>query len=330
MRFLYAIAVLACSAFALFAANDPPMVKGQPPAVIEVGQGTPVTNSLASSSVYISVDLGNGATGGGTGTVIHSEGGRNLVLTNAHVVESDLRPISITYWCDRKPYISPATYIGGSSVSHVGPGEIRVNGPDLAILMLDIGADLSAVDLADSIPAVGTPVQLYGFGGAGVHGTQPLHKTGRVLPDPGWVEPATKTSIATVNGDSGSGIFNEAGQLVAVHWGGGAVRLDTVHTFTVKTLERRGIFQRFKDRLTARRISKAVSEAVAVASAKAAAVVVPVPPAVKKEPAASPKSSVPSAAANPFTIPSHAAGSSCPGGVCQPTVTYSRGVFRRR
>lgn len=286
-----AVAIVLIAA-ALGRANEPPPVKGGSIAPPAIRAAEPVAHSLAESSVYISVDLGNGATGGGTGTVIASENGRSLILTNAHVVESADHPISVTYWCDRRPWIQPATYLGGSSVSHLSGSLIHVNGPDLALL--EVKADLQPVELATEIPATGEAVQLFGFGGADLSGTTPIRKSGRVLPEPGWIEPATKTSIQTINGDSGSGILNDRGQLVAVHWGGGAVRLDSVHSFTVSTLQRKGVFSRLKDRLAARKIAKAVAGVFAGS---------PSPPPVKA-PAASP----------------------CPGGVCQPQM----GRFGRR
>lgn len=302
MKLIYTLAALACSALTLLA-NEPPSVKGTPPAV---RAAEPVAASIAQSSVYITVDLGGGSSAHGTGTVIASEGTKSLVLTNAHVVPSGDRPISITYWCDRRPWVSPATYLGGSAVVDIGPHLIDIRGPDLALLLLDCAA-LPAVEIAGTLPATGDPVSLYGFGGAS--SVAPLHKAGRMLSDDRSYttagDPIARTSIATVNGDSGAGILNEAGQLVAVHWGGGAVRLDTVHAFTVRVLERKGVFARLKDRLTARKIAKAVAAALAAQ---------PAPPPVKS----------PVQAPAPVSLP---AVSSCPGGVCP--APSSRRFFRR-
>lgn len=297
--------VTSVSMFALLAlfAMNPAFAAAAPPRLAEAGPPTIKSetraHALVESSVYISVDLGGGRTAGGTGTVIAAENRKTLVLTNAHVVPSAAHPITVTYWCDRKPWTSPATYIGGSSVDNVGPNQIRVNGPDLAILAIE--AELPAVEIADTIPATGEAVSLYGFGGSGstVH---PTLKTGRVLRQDNWQttagDPIARTSIETVNGDSGSGIFNEQGQLVAVHWGGGAVRLDTVTTFIVAKLRGPGLFPKLQAKLAARKISKAIAAAFAEPATK--------PPAVK-QPAA------------PLSEP-------CPGGVC---TSPSRG-FRRR
>lgn len=264
MRFAYALAVLACTALALHA-NEPPSVRTDPPAIRAA--------TIAHSSVYISVDLGGGSTAGGTGTVIASEGGKSLVLTNAHVVPSGQHRITVTYWHERQPWTQEATYLGGSGVSQRGGNLIEVHGPDLALL--SVNADLVPVEIAAAIPAEGTPVSLYGFGG-NTSTVQPSLKTGRVLRENGSQtmagDPIARTSIATANGDSGAGILDTEGRLVAVHWGGGAVRLDTVHAFTVRVLERKGLFAKLRDRLAARKIAKAVAAAFAQE---------PVPPPVK-------------------------------------------------
>lgn len=266
MKFVYVLAALACTALVSFA-NDPPAVKGiEGPPAVRVKE--PVAAPIAHASVYIRVQHGPGSWSGGTGTVIASEAGKSLILTNAHVVPSAAHPITVTYWSEGHAWRQEATYLGGSSVDDIRPGLIHVNGPDLALL--SVNASLHPVEIAAAIPAQGESVRLYGFGGASE--TEPTEKRGRVLPEPGWVEPATKTSIETINGDSGAGILNDRGELVAVHWGGGAVRLDSVREFTVSVLERKGWFARFKDRLAARKIAKALASVTPFASS---------PPAVK-------------------------------------------------
>jgi hypothetical protein len=213
------------------------------------------------ASVYVSVDMGNGSAAGGTGTIVGSENGRLLVLTNAHVVEDSRHAISVTYWSDGQCRKTAASYITGSSVSHLGPGLIQVNGPDLCLV--ELPGNAPAVEIAEEIPRVGAPVRIYGFGGAPPDGKQPILKTGTYAGTPGWVtsngDAACRTTINSVNGDSGSGIFNDANELVAVHWGGGAVRLDAVHAFTVKALKsQRVLFPRLHDRLADHKIMRAI------------------------------------------------------------------------
>lgn len=306
-RGLLAVAVaIAIAALARAEAIDPPPAKA-------IYTAPPTVNiqaaAIAHSVVYVTQDMGNGSTAAGTGTVIAAEDGHSLILTNAHVAQAG-HAHSVTYWSDGKPYTSPAKFLEGSRVSNTGPNSIQVHGPDLAILVLE-AAELRPVEIATAIPAAGEAVQLYGFGGAGLNGTVPLHKTGKTMPADGWQtmagDPIQRTSIQTVNGDSGAGIFNDAGQLVAVHWGGGAVRLDTVHSFTVQVLERKSLFKRFKDRIAARQIAKALSGALSSFTPSS-------PPPVK--------SPAPPAPAAPITL------GNCPGGVCSsPT---GRGILRRR
>jgi S1-C subfamily serine protease len=225
------------------------------------------------ASVFVSIDLGGGRSANGTGTVIASEGGKTLVLTNAHVVPSAAHPITVTYWSENKVWTQEATYVGGSSVDDLGNHMIRVNGPDLALLSLN--ATLKPVEMADAIPAPGDAVYLYGFGGAGSQ-VLPHLKVGRAMGDTGHRtttgDPIANTTIASTQGDSGSGIFNDRGQLVAVLWGGdeatrisSAVRLDTIHAFTVAKLRGPGLFPRLQASLAARKITKALAKAASEA-----------------------------------------------------------------
>lgn len=272
-RFLFSMLVLALASCSLWAVDPPAAPAVGPPSAPAVAKAVkPLCNCDGEckckpgdcpgkclvagrwSAVSIHVNMGS-SSAHGSGTVIASEGGKSLVLTNAHVVESAQYPVTIVHTdADGIPWSYPATYVAGSYVSHVGH-TLTIDGPDLALLQVDY--TLPAAELADAIPAAGTPVQLWGFGGS-LYGTTPVHRTGYVDKDPGFVEPATKTTIATINGDSGSGVFNRAGQLVAVHWGGASVRLDSIHSFTVSTVERKGIFARLKGKLAARKIAKAL------------------------------------------------------------------------
>lgn len=314
--------IAAAVAVALFAARvnalDPPTVKATftaPPTVKDLDQVVKEKAPLAHAVVYVMQDMGNGRTAAGTGTAIAVENGKTLVLTNAHVAQAGYSH-SVTYWSEGKPYTSPAKFIEGSQVTDAGGNTIRIHGPDLALL--EVNAELRTAELADEIPAPGQAVSIYGFGGAGVYGTVPIHKTGRTLAEDGARtmagDPIARTSIETVNGDSGAGIFNDAGQLVAVHWGGGAVRLDTVHSFTVNVLHRNGLFSRFKDRIAARRIGKQVSAAVA-AVPKTFYSWFPAAPANPP-----PVKSPPIVVAPPFA-------GACVGGSCAAT---GRGLFGRR
>jgi hypothetical protein len=179
---------------------------------------------------------------------------------------------------------------------------IHVNGPDLCLLA--IGVELTPVEISDELPAVGTTVHQYGFGGRmPQHG--PSEKHGQVIP-PRTSSPCLNTTIPSQSGDSGSGIFDDRGRLVGVCWGGNecqyAVRLDVVHTFTVTALgEARGPFARFRDRLAARKLAKEIARSLTN------------PPAIQP---VSPGSSCPGGRCSPGTTFPGFGG--CPGGVCTP------------
>ena len=169
----------------------------------------------------------------GSGTVIASSPGRSLILTNAHVVPHGRNPIFVANSGYGELVQYPARYVGGSAVINLSPGLIQTQGPDLALLEVD--AELPAVELSPEDPEIGSRVWQYGF--AGNFGSKPQSKPGQVI--------ATRklgvlaTTCATVGGDSGSGLFDDSERLVGVAWGNDgestAVRLTDVHVFTVRT-----------------------------------------------------------------------------------------------
>jgi S1-C subfamily serine protease len=163
------------------------------------------------SVVKIAV-FGAGATDLGSGTVIASANGKSLILTNAHVVESGEYPIEVYHKdASGKAWTHKAKYVGGSQVIHTGPGKIEVNGPDLALLEID--DELPAVEIATDKPTYGSTVRQFGFGGMGGY-TQFWPKKGQIV-ESNYVE-RELASFQSIPGDSGSGWFNDAGQLVAV------------------------------------------------------------------------------------------------------------------
>lgn len=140
----------------------------------------------------------NVGTAGGSGTVIASEDGKSLVLTNQHV----------------------AAHAGNVSVNHKGKDFnatlLSTNaGDDLALLLVDV--ELPAAVMADAEPDVGTEVEQWGYDWRGQG--KWIHKTGKYKGVTNFTSEAIETSIESISGDSGCGIFNKAGQLVAVNWG---------------------------------------------------------------------------------------------------------------
>lgn len=149
----------------------------------------------------------------GSGTVIASEGGRSLVLTAAHVCSKEVgsAPGSVVKvrHCGTE---YKARWLAGSSVTIVnrkeGTAEIRVNGPDLALLVVD--EDLPPAQFAPRYPDRGARVRLLGFAGRSDE-SEPAEKTGTVLcPAECAATPDARS------GDSGGGLFDADGRLIGV------------------------------------------------------------------------------------------------------------------
>lgn len=191
--------------------------------------------SISDSSVAISVQ-GNGYTGYGTGTVIANQGNKSLIITNAHVVPDDTNPVFISYLYEGKWYKQEGTYLAGSKVTKTDQTTIEINGPDLAIIELE--CKLVPVKFAKEIPKVNSYVKMYGFTG---NLTQWTLREGKVIPND-FLGKYTKSTLPQLNGDSGSGVFNENDELVAVFWGGAAMRLDAVKEFLVTELRKKKKF----------------------------------------------------------------------------------------
>lgn len=140
---------------------------------------------------------------GGSGTVVACEDGKSLVLTNRHVVDN---PGSASITVKDKTYA--ATVLAMDSKA------------DLAILL--VKAELPVVEIAESEPATGEPVRQWGrdWHGQG----KPIFKTGKYIGVTAGVRTdgsayTYETTIDSISGDSGCGIFDRTGRLVAVNWG---------------------------------------------------------------------------------------------------------------
>jgi len=285
----------------------------------------------------VSVSHGGGASSHGSGTPVHCEGGRTLILTNAHVVPAGTTdPITVTI--ASKTY--PARHVEGSAVTHTGPSLIHVDGPDLALLEVD--ADLGAVTIAEQLPAVGESVFQWGFGGA----NEPRLKYGEVQSSI-FVDQLV-SSIPSQQGDSGSGVFNEAGCLCGVTHGGTGAQSLAVTTTTVRIFLKRPrlaeLFPRLAAKLAANRAAHAVAaDEVKIPAPKPKEVKVPMP---KSKESPKPKDSLPAKPAictgdgwqynaatgqwwrtvtGPTPAPSLGG---CPGGVCPAPSAPRRGLFR--
>ncbi|VTU02768.1 ---NA--- : Thioredoxin domain protein OS=Planctomyces limnophilus (strain ATCC 43296 / DSM 3776 / IFAM 1008 / 290) GN=Plim_3801 PE=4 SV=1: Trypsin_2 [Gemmataceae bacterium] len=178
----------------------PVVVQPRPAAV-----GTPRVGRSA-CAIQVQRDAGDGITEYGSGTVIASERGRSLVLTNSHVVPDGTRPVSV--WIGTKKH----------AARHLASSVMSSDTPDLALLVIDVAA--VAAPIAATPAPVGAAVYQWGFGGV-TPGSPAKLKSGATVEQGNYVGPKTlRTTIASQQGDSGSGLFSDSGELVGVAWGG--------------------------------------------------------------------------------------------------------------
>lgn len=233
----------------------------------------------------LKVEADNGV---GSGTPIVCEGGKTLVLTNAHVARQDRT--TFTVYAGSKAY--KAKRVDGSTVRNIAPSLIDIDGVDLAVV--EVNAELGAVTVASHAPAIGDAVFEWGFGIVQPDGT-PARRSGTVVSNP-FSTPTLTSTINCVSGDSGSGVFNTNGELVGVSHGAGAgyahhaVPLSEVRRFLGRPLLSK-LFPRLSDRLAARAdVRDAAAAAAAAAAAQPTPVAGPTAPAPKAAAPAAPVS----------------------------------------
>lgn len=208
----------------------------------------------SASTCVVSHPTGPGVWDSGTGTVVACEGGRSLVLTNAHVVPLGSRDITVAHGGKTHP----ATLVASCQVVQVDARTIDIRGVDLALVSVD--ANLPAARIADEPPRIGDRLRQWGFGGR-TAAQGPTFKAGKVL-DPNRLA----GSFYSQSGDSGSGVFNDAGELVAVTHGNQlpqspvlALPLAKVREFVKKWCGK--LFPRLAERLAGKKDAKDAKDA---------------------------------------------------------------------
>lgn len=174
---------------------------------------------------YVGEDVDNP----GSGTVVASSRGKSLVLTNRHVVSERGVPFSeIEYDVFAKGNVYEARLKAWSKTD------------DLALLEVD--ADLPVAKVADKAPEFGQTVYEWGFPRGRRQKAQsgPYQQYDGVYRNEmhwGGYRPGVKTyqgehgpeyaggvvqavGVPGTRGKSGAGVFNKAGELVGVVWGG--------------------------------------------------------------------------------------------------------------
>jgi S1-C subfamily serine protease len=138
--------------------------------------------------------------GWGSGTVVHSASGKSLVLTNRHVC----------------PHGNGHPFVIVGEKSYAAEWVAADDTVDLALVRVSVA--LPAVELAESEPLKGTTVRQWGFS---LHGPMKA-KTGLVVEtiefktEAGATVKTLVTDIDVEPADSGSGVFDPDGKLVAV------------------------------------------------------------------------------------------------------------------
>lgn len=157
-----------------------------------------VAASPIESTYRVALSEGNGVTSYGSGTAIS----QNHLVTNSHVVGHKAGHYLTAY---------------NSAGQHRGYVIAQDATIDLALIQVAAGG-LQSVPVAEADPKAGDKVSIYGFGRQGVlrggSGTvQPVkfHRSASC--------PLIETDMRIEEGDSGSGMFTEAGELCAVQWG---------------------------------------------------------------------------------------------------------------
>lgn len=162
------------------------------------GQQPTTARKIMAASVRLTVD-----NRGGSGTVIHAEARRCWIVTNRHVAMR----------------VGPAL-VEWSNGARAGARVVHVDrASDLALLIADVAGPVAAVPIATEPPRAGQVVWQCGY----PRGRGPRLATGEFTGQQSrdtYGGPSWEFRLGSDSGDSGSGIFNEEGQLIAVLWGG--------------------------------------------------------------------------------------------------------------
>ena len=143
--------------------------------------------------------------GWGSGTVVHSSGGKSLILTNRHVCPHG----------GGHPFV----LIGSKSY----PAEWVAADATVDLALVRVPVELPAVELGEVEPAEGTTLRQWGYSQRGPIKAKsgPALGTIRFKTDDGPKIESLLTGIDVEQADSGSGVFDPDGRLVAVVYAAG-------------------------------------------------------------------------------------------------------------
>lgn len=180
----------------------------------------------------------------GTGAVIYSDAEHSMVATNAHVIEGTFERIVVE------------TVKGDARATVVYRGNMQA-GEDLALLFIRSPAELPALILADP-PSPQSPVFSAGF-----PGSNPLTPRSGVVTPTNFSDGVTiETTFRVQQGESGSPLVDNAGQLVGVINANGSGNENHGNSYAVRSaalvrgvnycIGRGGILQRIGNRILSR------------------------------------------------------------------------------
>ena len=154
------------------------------------------TRKASHHDAAVAVRCGNH---GGTGTLVHAAGGRGLVVTAYHVIETK-QSIVVTW---RGGHKSAGRYTAGAYGSNY----------DIAVIEVTTPKNPVVIPVSNSAPQRGETIEVLGYGGAAASPSTGLrHFSGQVI-ETGSTRLLTSTRV--ISGDSGSGIIAD-GELVGV------------------------------------------------------------------------------------------------------------------
>jgi hypothetical protein len=304
---------------------------GPTPKAGEARVGAPAGNT---NPMWFALYTACGDNSSCSGTPVFTDGKQTLVLTNSHFAHPTRDRFGYTVGVPNgKSY--KATRVDSCNVWTIRPGLIDMDGLDLAFLVVD--ADLGAVPIADADPQPNEAVGQWGYGGNYgvplVNGPQPIRKPGVVR---GYKGNDLVTTIACSSGDSGSGVFNSRGELVAVTHGSSstegishlATRVTVVRAHAAARPVLSRLFPRFTERMAAKSEAR---EAAREAAKQPEAKVDPLAPPPAAAPAAPRTGRVYRVGNGPWIseeeflrqFPGGLQGSACPNGRC-PNVQPAR------
>ncbi len=207
---------------ALFFAIPVISVPAAPPAAAAVPATFPKQSEVLiarESPVWLAP--GQVETAYGTGSCIAYENGKSLLLTNAHVAKDPLSKYKV--WFKTKEY--KATYLSGMKVTEdlkfLPNGTVSITQDfedDVDLALLVVSVEIPVVEISAKNAVLDTTLHQWGFSGFKNVEDAPRYRTGKVSPVA--TEKHTTSNVPSAPGDSGSGQFNDKGELVAVTaWG---------------------------------------------------------------------------------------------------------------